>query len=436
MVHAVDFADIELPHAHGFADASVLDLITGVGGHAHGVVEVADAAALLGGGVPHAVVIGVAGNGSGVLDAASCEAASTAKSGVDEEAARVGIAVGRSRGDGDGFAGSDALAANPGAVGVAAALALSADLSAVSLADAVDPLAVGLRAAGGGVFGVLAASEALALGAVPFAELGISVAGAGGDAFGAGLDALAGDGVDSASGVLLAVGEVGSVLGRAAFLAGSVLQAAFSGGVADISRLAGALRRAVGGGGVPVADGGASSAGGGVAASAGGLALALSVVASGGSVALFLGGDDRAVGAAGSGVDVPLALHVTVAARLGAVLVLALGDALAGRDLALRLSQASGSGAHLAGSNASVGGRRPHALRIVIALNGGSVANEAVLLASHGAGAERGFGPDAVGVGSAVTLSGASRAGALAGSGSSLPHAHRGGVAGRLSADG
>jgi hypothetical protein len=50
-------------------------------------------------------------------------------------------------------------------------------LSAVSLADTIDPLAVGLRTTGSGVFRVLAASEALALGAVPFAELWISVAG-------------------------------------------------------------------------------------------------------------------------------------------------------------------------------------------------------------------------------------------------------------------
>lgn len=436
LVHAVDFADVQLPHAHGFTDASVLDLASSVGGHAHGVVEVADAAALLGGSVPHAVVISIASNGSGVFDTAGCEAASTTKSGVDEEAARVGIAVGRSGGDGDGFASSDALATDPGAVGVAAALTLSADLSTVSLADSIDPLAVGLRAAGSGVSGVLAASEALALSAVPFAEFRISVAGTGGDALSAGLDTLASDGVDGAAGVLLAVSEVGSVLSRAALLASSVLQAALSGGIADGSGLAGALRRAVGGGGVPVADGGASSAGGGIAAGAGGLALALSVVTGGSGIALFLGLDDSAVGAASSGVDVPLALRVTVAGRLGAVLVLALGDAAATGDLALRLSQAVRCGAHLTRGNASVGGRREHALIVIITLNGGTVANKAVLLAGHGAGAKSGFGPDAVTVRSAVALSGASRAGALAGGGSSLPHAHRGGIAGSLSADG
>lgn len=268
LVGAADFADVELPDAHRFADAGVLDLVGGVGGHAHGVVQVADAAALLGGGVPHAVGVSVASDRGGVLDTASGDAASATKSAVDVHAARVGLAVGRSSGDGDGFAGSDALAANPGAVGVTLALAVGADLRAVSLADTVDPFAVGLRAAGGGVFGVLAASQALALGVVPFAELGIGVAGAGGDAVSAGLDTLASDGVDSAARVLLAILEVGSVLSGAAFLASSILEAAFGGGIADLGGLSGALRRAVVGGSVPVADGGRSSASSSIAACA------------------------------------------------------------------------------------------------------------------------------------------------------------------------
>jgi hypothetical protein len=72
LIDAIDFADVQLPHAHGLADASVLDLVISVGRHAHRVVEIADATALLGRGVPHAVVIGIASNRSGVLDTASC----------------------------------------------------------------------------------------------------------------------------------------------------------------------------------------------------------------------------------------------------------------------------------------------------------------------------------------------------------------------------
>lgn len=140
-LRALEAALGQFPHAHGLFDASVLDLISGVAGHRGGGVDVAIAAALTRGGVPHAVGVAVAGNGSGVLDAAGGEAASETRGSVDEHAASVGDAVSGSVGDGDGFAGADAVSTNPGAIAVASALILRLDLGAVSQALSVDPVA-------------------------------------------------------------------------------------------------------------------------------------------------------------------------------------------------------------------------------------------------------------------------------------------------------
>lgn len=235
-------------------------MVGGVAGHGERGVDVAVAAALARGSVPHAVGVGGAGDGSGVLDTARCEAASEARGGVDEHAARVGDAVGRAGRNGDGFAGVDAVSTNPGAVVVAAALVFGLDLRAVGQALSIDPLAARLRAARSLVAGVLAASCAEGLGRVPLAEFLVGFAGSGGGAVLAFSDALASDGVDGASSVVLAGFEVGCVSSRATFLADSVDEAAFGCGIADGGGLARALRRAVFCGGVPRADGGGSSA--------------------------------------------------------------------------------------------------------------------------------------------------------------------------------
>lgn len=72
----------------------------------------------------------------------------------------------------------------------------------------------------------------------------------------------------------------------------------------------------------------------------------------------------------------------------------------------------------------------------MVAIISGGVADDTSLLASHLAGTERSFSPDAVGVGGAIGLISTSRASNLAGSGGGLPHAGRGGGTGDLSTDG
>ena len=440
LISALHVAVIKLPHAHGFTDASILDLISSVARHGHCGVNITATAALLRRGVPHAVGVTITSNGGGVLDTARSEATSETRGSVDEHATRVGNAVGRSSRDGDGFAGVDAVSSNPGAVRVSSALILRLNLSAVSQALSINPLAALLRTTGRFITRVvLATSAASTLRGVPFAEFLVSFTSSFSSTIFATGDALSSHGVDGATIVILAVFEVGSVSGGATFLARTVLVAAFSCGIADGFSLTTALRRAVVGVSVPSADGGRSGAGSGVAASTRSLACTFSEITSSSGFAVILGGDDVTVGAASLSVDVPLAL-VTVgfASSLGAVLVLALGTALVvGSDFTLSLSCAIRSGASFARSNTSTSFGGVHALRVFVTLISSSVTDEAASLASHFTRTKRSFSPDAVSVSSAISLSGASRASLLASIRSSLPHAHVVvGIAGSLSTDG